>query len=80
MPTKRACVIESAICCTHVDVVSEFRLIKPYEINLSIDPNAMPVTGPVVSSDLIISRNGDKNVLESMSLRSECSFKSVFNS
>jgi hypothetical protein len=31
----------------------------------------MPVTGPVISSDLIISRNGAKNVLESISLKSK---------
>lgn len=63
VPTKRACVIESAICCTQAADVSQLILIRPYEMNLSMDVRAIPVTGPVVSSDLIISRNGDRKVL-----------------
>ena len=70
VPTNRACVIESAICCTQFGVVSPFSVIKLYEMNLSTDVSAIPVTGPLVSSDLITSRNGARNVLGSISLRS----------
>ena len=72
-PTNRAWVIESDICCTHVAVVSLFIPIKPYEMNLSIDVRAKPVTDPLVSSDFITSKNGVTNVLESISFRSRIS-------
>ncbi len=40
-------------------------------MNLSILLNASPVIGPSVSSDLIISKNGDKYVVESTSFKSK---------
>jgi hypothetical protein len=48
--------------------------IRPYEINLSMDVRAKPVTDPVVSSDFITSRNGVTNVLESISFKSKIRF------
>jgi hypothetical protein len=41
--------------------------INPYERNLLIALNAKQVIGPSVSSERIISRNGVKNVIESIS-------------
>lgn len=45
--------------------------IRPYDRNLFTAFNAKHVIGPDVSSERIISRNGVKNVVESISWRSK---------
>ena len=43
---------------------------RPYERNLLTDVKASPVIGPVVSSDLRTSKNGERNALGSTSVKS----------
>ena len=43
--------------------------IKPYARNLSSEVMAIPVTGPVVSSDWTISQNGLRNVMACIDAR-----------
>ena len=43
--------------------------ISPYARNLSSDVMAIPVIGPVVSSDWMISQNGFRNVIASIVAR-----------
>ena len=48
--------------------------ISPYARNLSSDVMAIPVIGPVVSSDWMISQNGFRNVIVSIDERLEALF------
>ena len=67
----------SIYACTWL-TESELNLpMKPYERNLLTDPRAMPVIGPVVSSDRITSRNGPRTSLGANSLRSEATIQTL---
>jgi len=56
----------------HVSTVSIYLSnppMRPYARNLSSEVMAMPVIGPVVSSDWMISQNGLRNVMASIDER-----------
>ena len=59
------CMYHTSQICTFIRVL----LIYPYPRNLSSDDIAIPVTGPVVSSDWTISQKGLRKVVTSRSAR-----------